>query len=115
MTFQTGGPTLLMPEPAHHASASASASHGLPGDLVRQAIRRLRALALMYAVVFFLAAFFPSLTSQARRMMLVSSIAHWLPGTIAIGLSLLLAAIATNPALPRRAAAALAIAFEVAS
>jgi len=110
---QNGGPTLLMPESGR--SASASGSQGLPGDLVRQAARRLRALAIMYAVVFFLAAFVPQLSSQAGRVMLVSNIMHWLPGTLAIVLGLFVAAVVTNPTLPRQAAVAMAIAFEVAS
>src|SRR5690242_14375856 len=115
MQVQTGGPTLLVPEPGRLDSTGRSGSYGLPRDLVSQATRRLRAMAVMYAIVFFFAGFFPPLTSQAGRAMLVSSAAHWLPGTLAIALALLVAAIVTVPTLPRWAAIAVATAFEVAS
>jgi serine/threonine-protein kinase len=115
MKRQTGGATLLVPEPGRAASTARPGSYGLPRDLARQATQRLRAMAVMYAVVFFLAAFVPRLTSQAGRTMLVSNVAHWLPGTLAIAFALLVAAIVATPTLQRWAAAALAIAFEVAS
>jgi eukaryotic-like serine/threonine-protein kinase len=113
--MRTGGPTLLRPDEAHRASASRPGSQGLPRDLVRQATPRLRVMALLYAAVFFLAAFFPALISQADRAVLFSAVVLWLPGTISIAVALFVAAAMTNLRLSPRAAAASAIVFEIAS
>src|SRR5437867_11526337 len=80
MNARTGGPTLLRPDEPHRAWASGSGSVGLPRDLVRQARRRLRVMALLYAAVFFLAAFFPPLISKAepwRGRPRLSSFVRW--------------------------------------
>jgi serine/threonine-protein kinase len=115
MASQTGGPTLLVPQRGRLASTARSGSYELPRDLARQATRRLRAMAIMYSVVFFLAAFVPQLSSQAGRTMLMSSADHWLPGTLAITLALIVAALVTNPRLPHWATTLIPFAFEVVS
>jgi eukaryotic-like serine/threonine-protein kinase len=115
MNDSTGGPTLLRPDEGHRARASGSGSQGLPRDLVRQAMPRLRVLALLYAAVFFLAAFFPALLSAADRAILFGALVHWLPGAISIVVAIVVAAVAGSPGLPSRAAAAIAVIFEIAS
>src|SRR5262245_24858316 len=115
MNAATGGPTLLRPDQAHHASLGASYSQGLPRDLARQATTRLRVLALLYAAIFFLADFVPSLITAHGRSMLTNSVAEWLPGSASIAVALLVAAVVTNPRLSSRSAAAIAIAFEIIS
>src|SRR5215207_8661016 len=112
MNSRTAGPTLLRPGEAHRAEASGPGSPGLPSDLVRQATQRLRVMALMYAAVFFLADFFPSLVSSADRAVLFGAVVQWLPGTVAISVALFVAAAVTGPRLSRRAVAAVAIIFE---
>src|SRR5262245_5095780 len=97
----TGGPTILRPEAAHHASASIVSSQGLPRDLLRQATVRLRVMALLYAVVFFLAGFFPALISADGRAMMFSTVVHWLPGTLAIAVALVAAGLASPDLSPR--------------
>jgi hypothetical protein len=72
-------------------------------------------IAFLYAAVFFLSAFFPPLISRAGRSVLFGSMVQWLPGTIAISIALFLAAAVSDPRLSPRAAAAITIAFEVAS
>ena len=72
-------------------------------------------MALLYAAVFFLAAFLPSLISSANRAILVGAMVQWLPGAISIAIALLVAAAVTNPRLSPRAAAVIAIVFEIAS
>ena len=115
MNHRTGGPTLLHPEPAHRASSVGARSTGLPSDLVRQATLRLRVMAFMYAAVFFLAAFVPPLSSAPSRAMLFQHTVHWLPGTIAISVALIVAAIVARPDLSPRTAAAIAVVFQIAS
>ena len=115
MNHKTGGPTLLQPGARHRASVSVGGSHGLPADLARRATQRLRIMALMYAAVFFMAAFVPSLISAAGRAMLFSTVVHWLPGTLAIFVGLAVAVAVGNPRLSLQAAAAIAIVFEIVS
>ena len=115
MNQPVSGPTLLRPEQTDLDSAPRPYSQGLPRDLVQQATRRLRVMALLYAAVFFLVAFFPSLISIVDRPVLFEAVAQWLPGTIAISVALFIAAVATHPSLSPRAAAAIATAFQVAS
>ena len=115
MDAVTGGPTLLRPDEAHRASASAPGSQGLPRDLVRQAMPRLRVLALLYAAVFFFAGFFPALLSAADRAMLFSTWEHWAAGTISIFVALVVAAVVGNPRLSSGGLAAIAIVFEIVS
>jgi serine/threonine-protein kinase len=71
-------------------------------------------MALLYAAVFFLAAFFPALISSADRAMLFGVLVHWLPGAISIAVALLVAAVA-GPRLSPAPAAVLAVVFEIAS
>jgi serine/threonine-protein kinase len=110
-----GSLTLLRPDDAHHASAAAAGSQGLPRDLVRQAMQRLRVLALLYAAVFFLADLGPPLLLEAHRAMMVSAVEYWLPATLSISVALVVAAVVTNPRLSPRTVAAIAIVFEIAS
>ena len=72
-------------------------------------------MALLYAAIFFLIDFFPTLISKADRSAQFGAIVHWLPGTIAISVALFLAVAVANPRLSPRAAAAIAIIFEVAA
>jgi serine/threonine-protein kinase len=72
-------------------------------------------MALLYAAVFFLAAFFPPLTSAAGRAMLVSSPAHWLPGMLAIALALFVGFVVASPRLSPGVAATIATVFQVVS
>jgi hypothetical protein len=115
MNRATGAPTLLRVDEAHREWASGPGSQGLPRDLARQASERLRVMALLYAAVFFLAGFFPSLISKADRAVLFGAVVLWLPGIIAIAVALLVAAAVPNPRLSRRAAGAIAFGFEIAS
>jgi hypothetical protein len=72
-------------------------------------------MALLYAAVFFLLAFFPSLITKAERAVLFGAVVQWLPGAISIFVALFVAAAVTKPRLSPRAAAAIAIVFEIAS
>jgi serine/threonine-protein kinase len=112
MDTPSADPTLLRPDRRRRSFDSVWGSHGLPRDLLRQSTHRVRVLALLYASVFFFAAFFPNLLFD--RAMLFSTIVHWLPGTISIVVALVVAAV-SSPSRPPRALAATALVFEVAS
>jgi serine/threonine-protein kinase len=72
-------------------------------------------MAFLYAGVFFLAGLFPSLISQTDRAVLFGAVVLWLPATLSISIALFVAAVVANPRLSPRAAAAIAIVFEIAS
>ena len=115
MKTGTGGATLLHPDDAHRAWSSGQGSDGLPRDLVRQAIERLRVMALLYAAIFFMADIFPAFLSATGRAILFSTPVRWLPSIISIFVALLVAAAVSSPRLSPRGAAAIAIVFEIAS
>jgi hypothetical protein len=114
MNQSTGSPTFLRLDKAHRALTSDPGSQRLPRDLARQATRRLRVMALLYAAVFFLIAIFPSLISNAERAILFGAVVQWLPSTISISVALFVAAAVTSPRLSPRAAGAIAVVFEIA-
>ena len=110
MNDPDSGETLFLPEEGRRARAS-----GLPSDVVAQSARRLRILALIYASVFFLSAFFPSLLSRTDRAALFSSFAVWGPGAISIAVAIVVAVLARSPPLPPRLIGYIGVGFQVAS
>jgi hypothetical protein len=113
--MSTSGPTLFHPEEPQSTWEPSASSQGLPRDLVRQSMPRLRVLALLYAAVFFLAGFFPALLSPEDRALLFSTPVYWLPGVISILVASVIAAVVNTPRLSPAGLAALAIVFEVVS
>jgi serine/threonine-protein kinase len=109
----TGGRAYLRNE--RFRAPTDRATTGLPTDLVNQATARLRALALLYAFTFFMAAFFPALIMPAHRHMMFASAINWLPAAASIALGLAVAWIVGARRLQPRALTATALAFEVAS
>jgi serine/threonine-protein kinase len=104
--------TLVSPEAA---ASSRGYSSGLPADLLRHSVERLRLVALIYAGVFFLAGVFPSLVWPAERALFFSHVHAWLPSLIGIAGGVALAIALRNPKLSLRGAMNLAIAFEIVS
>ena len=74
-------PVTLMPPDSRDPTAGAVSS-GFPDDLLRQSAERLRVLALLYAVVFFLAGIFPPLLLPSDRARFLGSFVQWGPGVI---------------------------------
>ncbi|MDQ3137586.1 MAG: hypothetical protein M3Q93_08360 [Gemmatimonadota bacterium] len=72
--------TLLRPDPGK--SQAQESVPRLPTDLLSQAAGRLRALALLYAFVFFMAGIFPMLVIPDDRAQLFGSFLQWGPGGI---------------------------------
>jgi serine/threonine-protein kinase len=112
-----GGQTLLHPEELKRAPSSSVGphSHGLPADLVKKATSRLQAIALLYAGVFFMAAFFPPLLFGADRREVFGHVINWLPGAFAITAAIVVAAILRLPNLSLNARMAICVVFEIVS
>jgi serine/threonine-protein kinase len=105
--------TILRPEPGRPASGVRDS--GLPADLISQSAARIRVLCLLYAFVFFMAGFFPALLFPGDRAMLFSRFISWGPGTLAIAIALLVAAVIRSPRVPLTAVTTIGLVFEVAS
>jgi hypothetical protein len=106
---------LLLPHRGRRTPASRSSGTGLPADLLSQSAERLSTLAMLYAFVFFMAGFFPSLLFEADRRLLVGNLLSWVPGLVAISVALLVAAIVRSGRLSVPAVMVVGLAFEVAS
>src|SRR5262249_30442112 len=88
---------------------------GLPADVLGQAAGRLRAMALLYAFVFFMAGFFPALLFPDDRHRLFTTPTYWIPGATAIAVALAVAAAARSRRVPLPAVMTMALVFEVIS
>ena len=104
----------LMPPDAGGPSARGISS-GFPSDLVSQSAERLRILALLYAVVFFLAGILPALLIPGDRARFLGSLVQWVPGVAGIVVALLLAAVIRSPRVPLPTVMNLGLAFEIVS
>jgi eukaryotic-like serine/threonine-protein kinase len=105
--------TLMQPEAAEPSSRAASS--GLPSDLLSQSASRLRVVALLYALVFFLAGIFPALILPGDRAHFLSSFAQWGPGVVGIVAGLLVAVVSRSERLPLPTMMNLGLVFEIAS
>ena len=104
--------TLLFPD-ARGSSTSGSGTR-LSAELLQQSVRRLRILALLYAFMFFMAAFVPNLVIDEFRARFFSDPSHWAPGAIAIAVALLMAGFTLATSVPASAVMNVGLAFEVA-
>ncbi len=104
---------LRPPEPV--GAGPRRATPGLPTDIVRQSVVRLRALALLYAITFFLAGIFPAFFTPADRALFLSSPAQWLPSTLSIVVALGLWVLLRSGRVPLSATLSLGLGFEVVS
>ena len=109
------GPTLLLPQAGRHASIFAHGTPSLSPELLGQSVRRLRALVLLYAFIFFMAGFFPALLFADDRARLVQDPANWAPGVVSITLALLVWAFTLNRRVPLSLVMTVGLCFEVAS
>jgi serine/threonine-protein kinase len=106
---------LLLPERARATAGARSSTAGLPVDLLSQAAARLSSAAFVYAFVFFMAGFFPSLLFEHGRAMLVGSVLGWLPGLLAIGVALAVGVVARSGRVDVARVMTLGLWFEVVS
>ena len=106
-------PVTFMPPDARDSRAR-GVSSGFPTDLLGQAAERLRALALLYAFIFFMAGVFPLVFLPDERAHFLESILVCGPILFGIGAALLVAGVIRSKRLPLSAVMSLALAFEIA-
>jgi len=107
-------PVTIVPTSARELSAG-SISSGFPIDLLDQAAERLRILALLYALVFFMAGVFPALVFADERARYFTSVFDWGPAVAGIVVALLVVVVIRSERLPTSTAITVGLAFEVAS
>ncbi len=90
-----------------------SESTSLPPALMAQSAERLRAMALLYAAVFFLAGTLPVLLVPDERALFFGRAARWAPTALAIGLALVVAWLAGRPRPSGEAVVRLGLAYQV--
>jgi serine/threonine-protein kinase len=88
-------------------------SWSLPPDLQADALRRLRASVLIYALAFFLAGLAPALVFQEAREVVFSNTFLWLPPVISIAGALIGFILISSRRIPDRAKLRIGLAFEV--
>ncbi|HKU60613.1 MAG TPA: serine/threonine-protein kinase [Gemmatimonadales bacterium] len=88
-------------------------STGLPSDLLGLSAARLQVLALLYALIFFLAGIFPALVLPNDRARFLGNIVQWAPGFLGIVVALVLAVVIRR--LQPSRAMVLGLVFEVVS
>jgi serine/threonine-protein kinase len=103
--------TLMRPD--ERGSSGRGVSSGFPDDLLSQSAGRLRTLALLYAVVFFMAGIFPALYFPNDRARFLGSVVQWAPAVLGILVALIVAAVIRR--VPVRTAMNLGLAFEIVS
>jgi eukaryotic-like serine/threonine-protein kinase len=113
--ISTPEPTQFLPRQGRHTAGPRESTPGLPADLLGQSASRLRAVALLYAFVYFFSGFFPALLFPADRALLFASVRYWAPGATSIGLALLVAAISRSRRAPLPLIMSIGLAFEVVS
>ncbi|HWI20321.1 MAG TPA: hypothetical protein VNT81_21350, partial [Vicinamibacterales bacterium] len=90
-------------------------SRGFPPDLLRQSARRLQVLAMLYAVVFFMAGMLPALMRPGDREIFLGNVLQWGPGVVGISVAIAVAALIQFTAITPVTAMNLGLVFEVAS
>ena len=111
---ESGGETLLQPRIGRRTTGPRDVPTGLPSDLINQSAERLRIMALLYAFVFFMAAYFPALLFEEHRGHMFSNVLLWAPGAVAIADALIVAVILRRSSLKPSTVMALGLMFEVA-
>jgi eukaryotic-like serine/threonine-protein kinase len=100
--------------PAEESGLSTrSSGWTLPEDLLAEAVRRLRAVALVYAVAYFIAGLLPSMLLPEARAVYFAEPQHWVPGIASIAAALVVVGIASSARIASRAKIWVGLAFEV--
>src|SRR6185312_2335207 len=76
--------TLLRAEPTDAAAGGTGTWWTLPPDVLNESVRRIRVLAWLYTLVFFLAGLLPMLLSPRSRDFLFETPSYWIPALASI-------------------------------
>src|SRR5690348_9092582 len=99
----------------HGSSQASGVSSGFPTDLLARSVTRLRRIAVIYAIVFFLAGVLPALLIPVDRAMFFSSPIMWLPALLGILIATVVAATMKSPPFRLTTVVNAGLVFEVVS
>jgi len=85
----------------------------LPADVLHESVRRIRVLAWLYALAFFLAGLFPALLTAHNRAMMFAFPSRWLPSVVSIIGGVAVALLVSSPRLSPKVKVYLGLGFEV--
>ena len=105
--------TLIRPDSPDTTTSQRARFWTLPPDLLADAIRRLRASVLIYALAFFLAGLLPALVIPEARATMFAAPAFWIPPVLSILGALSVAALTTSPRLSDLTKLRLGLGFEI--
>jgi serine/threonine-protein kinase len=105
--------TLLRADETPVASGLGKTAWSLPPDLLMEAVRRLQASALLYALAYFLASFGPTLLVPEARAIFLADPLHWLPDMLSVGGALFFAWLIGRPRLSPKQKLYAGLCFEV--
>jgi serine/threonine-protein kinase len=109
------GATLLVPEAGRRAAVVDRGTASLAPELLGQSVRRLRVLVLLYAFIFFMAAFFTAVLFAGDRARLFQEPVNWVPGVVSIAVALLVWAFTLSRRVPLSIVMTVGLCFEVVS
>ena len=107
--------TLLRPQVERRPSIFGRGTASLAPDLLSQSVSRLRALVLLYAFIFFMAAFFTAVLFADDRARLFQEPVNWVPGVVSITVALLVWAFTLSRRVPLSMVMSVGLVFEVVS
>jgi len=107
--------TLLRPQVERRPSIFGRGTASLAPELLSQSVRRLRALVLLYAFIFFMAAFFTAVLFADDRARLFQEPVNWVPGVVSITVALLVWAFTLSRRVPPSTLMSVGLVFEVVS
>ena len=107
--------TLLRPQVERRPSIFGRGTASLAPELLSQSVRRLRALVLLYAFIFFMAAFFTAVLFADDRARLFQEPVNWVPGVVSITVALLVWAFTLSQRVPPSTLMSVGLVFEVVS
>ena len=114
MTDPLAHPTLIRTKGTGAAASQRNrSSWNLPPDLLDEAVRRLRAVALLYILAFLLAGVLPQLFFPAARSQFLGEAGRWVPSAMSIGVALVVIAITLRSGLSLRLKLYAGLVFEV--
>jgi serine/threonine-protein kinase len=86
---------------------------GLPADLLAESAWRLRILALLYALVFFMSNPLTAMLDVEDRARFFDSAIRWAPSTVSIAMAFMVAALTWSPRIPAATVLGAGLIFEV--
>ena len=107
--------TLLRPQVERRPSIFGRGTASLAPELLSQSVRRLRVLVLLYAFIFFMAAFFTAVLFADDRARLFQEPVNWVPGVVSITVALLVWALTLSQRVPPSTLMSVGLVFEVVS